>query len=420
MLISGKTLLATARKKRVPGRLVALMLIGSLFVETVGEARAYELRSSQSLRLSILAGQSCSRVGATAISSAGAKLVCRAEGGRLVWRRANRAASNAASSTASWSDTQIVFGGYCGQSMTYTRWDKSSKEIQRVELVKTPRTHAVIPHSYHRSSKTFLFSTFNCSTSIRSLFIWNLTQKNSIPTLVAAYGSGEGVIDAVIDIMTGSVIALTSGSGLGSYGLTQYTSSGPRQIWNAQASGWFSGGYTFPSKLLAGTGQQVFVAGSNSSSSLWRLDSVTRSDISSGWYSQNVLVGRGNIQDVALDSGFNSNFAVYTDLALHICSNFTSIRVVDASSCTELPSISPVDGQRKFVWALDPTIGGTTSLWISGVNQFVNPKSMSRRSVNLTGCIFGCGMDLVNVDETDIELYPNLRSLQLIDDRTIG
>jgi hypothetical protein len=317
------------------------------------------------------------------------------------------------------SDTQIIFGGYCGQSMTYTRWN-SSKEVQRVELVKTASTHAVTPHSYHRPTKSFLFSTYNCSTSIQSLFLWNLAQVNSTPTLVAALGSGEGISEAVLDIMTGSVIALTYGPSLSSYGLTQYTMSGPKQIWSAQASGWFSGGYTFPSELVAGTGQQVFVAGSNSSSKTWRLDSVTKYDWSPGWLSQSQLTGRGVIADVAWEPGMASSLAIYTDAALHICSSFTSIRVVDSSTCTELQSINPIDGQRKIVWARDPAAGGATSLWISSVDQFVNPVSMSRRSVNLTGCIYGCGMDLVNVDETTVELFPTLRSLRIIDDRNIG
>lgn len=216
--------------------------------------------------------------------------------------------------------------------------------------------------------------------------------------------------------MTGTVLALTYGSGLSSYSITQFLPSGPVQIWSAQNAGWFANGLTFPTELVASTGQQVFVAGSNSGTGIWRMDAVTKYDFLPNWTSQNLLLGKGKVEDLAL--GF-SHLAIYTDQGLFICGSFTSIRVVDSTTCS---TIADTDESyvKKIVWTLNPAEGGKEVLWISGTDTFVDPISLRRTKVNLTGCIFGCGMDLVRIDEPDVNFLPFISTLRVIDDRTLS
>ena len=389
--------------------LASFIAAGLLFLPT----STYQV-SAKSLTLLPAAsgGQKCSKIDATSISSKGVSLKCIRQNGKLIWKKV----APTPTSKISWSDTQVVFGGYCGQSLTYSRRDKTLKEFQKLALVTTDSSRAVIPLNYHRWSKTLLFQTFNCDTKVQSLFTLNLGVKDSSPSLIVSLPPSAGISDAVIDIMTGSVMALTYSGGLPSYGITQYLSSGPVQIWNAQSAGWFNNGLTFPSELIESTGGQVFVAGSNSSSGSWRLDSVTKSSSSSSWFSSNVLVGSGSIEAAVLYGTLGGDYlAIYTNEKLYICNKFLSIRVVNSSTCS-IVSTSTFEEPRKIVWASNPAAGGTTSLWVSGSNIFVDPKTLATTPVNLTGCIWGCGMEIVSIEEIDLDLLPNLKSWTLVGD----
>lgn len=349
-------------------------------------------------------GQKCTKVGTAAKSKTGIQLVCTKEGNRLIWRKPKN--------KISWSDSQIAFGGYCGQSLTYSRRDKTYTEIQKIEIVKPDSSRAVIPLSYSRYSKNLLFQIYNCTTKATSLFTMNMSVKNATPSLVVALPAGQGISDAIIDLMSGTVIVLSYGGGLSGYVATQYSASGPIQIWSANNAGWFKNGLTFPSKLVASTGGQFFVVGSNSSSNTWRLDSVTKSGTTGFWNSQNLLSGSGSVVDAKLEDFL----AVFTNENLFICKNFTSISIVNSNTCSVVSAANPPDGQRKIVWALDPKAGGRNSLWVSGNNFFVDPTSLITTPVNLTGCVFGCGMGLVQITEIDLDLLPNLKTWFTVDD----
>ena len=158
------------------------------------------------------------------------------------------------------------------------------------------------------------------------------------------------------------------------------------------------------------------MAGSNSSSGTWRLDSVTKSSSSSSWFSSNVLVGSGSIEAAVLYGTLGGDYlAIYTNEKLYICNKFLSIRVVNSSTCS-IVSTSTFEEPRKIVWASNPAAGGTTSLWVSGSNIFVDPKTLATTPVNLTGCIWGCGMEIVSIEEIDLDLLPNLKSWTLVGD----
>lgn len=382
------------------GSLVAIIATGILSFFPLNPAIAESAHKTPA----VSGGQKCKKVGTAAKSKTGIQLVCTKEGSRLIWRKPK--------SKVSWSDSQIAFGGYCGQSLTYSRRDKTYTEIQKIEIVKPDSSRAVVPLSYSRYSKNLLFQIYNCTTKATSLFTINLSEKNATPSLVVALPAGQGISDAIIDLMSGTVIVLSYGGGLSSYVATQYSPSGPTQIWSANNAGWFKNGLTFPSKLVASTGGQFFVLGSNSSSNSWRLDSVSKSGTTGSWYSQNMLSGSGSIADAELEDFL----AVFTNESLFICKNFTSISIVNSSTCSIVSAANPADGSRKIVWASDPKAGGRISLWVSGSNIFVDPTSLITTTVNLTGCVFGCGMGLVQISEIDLDLLPNLKTWFTVDD----
>ena len=388
------------RRITTNGSLIAFIAVGIIGFFPLNTAMAEGIHNTPA----ISGGQKCSKVGTSAKSNTGIQLTCVKEGSRLLWRKAKN--------KVSWSDSQIAFGGYCGQSLTYSRRDKTYTEIQKIEIVKPDSSRAVVPLSYSRYSKNLLFQIYNCTTKATSLFTINLSVKNAAPSLVVALPAGQGISDAVIDLMSGTVIVLSYGGGLSSYVATQYSTSGPTQIWSANNAGWFKNGLTFPSKLVASTGGQFFVLGSNSSSNSWRLDSVSKSGTTGSWYSQNMLSGSGSIADAELEDFL----AVFTNESLFICKNFTSISIVNSSTCSIVSAANPADGSRKIVWASDPKAGGRISLWVSGSNIFVDPTSLITTTVNLTGCVFGCGMGLVQISEIDLDLLPNLKTWFTVDD----
>lgn len=377
-------------------KFIHLVVLALLVVSSVATAVPASAVQSN-FAFTVSGGQKCSKVGSTTTSNIGVSLLCTKEGSKTIWRKV-------ASKTA-WNDTQIVFGGYCGQSLTYSRRDKTYSEIEKIELVRTDSSHAVLPLSYSRYSKNLLFETFNCTTNVYSLFTLNLGVKNATPTLIVSLPTGQGISDAIIDKMSGTVMSLNRGNG-NDYVVVQYLPTGPVQIWNSKAAGWFPSTRTFPSNLIASTGGQFFVAGSDSGSNSWRMDSVTKYDFSASWISQKILVGSGSIADVALED----SLAIYTNESLFICKSFTSLSVVNSSTCSTVSGANPSDGQREIVWALDPKSGGLTSLWVSGNNIFVNPNTLATNSVNLTGCIFGCGMNLISIDEIELDLLPYLKT----------
>jgi hypothetical protein len=377
-------------------KFIQLVVVALMVVP--GASTAMPASATQfNIAISVSGGQKCAKAGSKTTSNIGIPLVCTKKGSKLIWRKATP--------KTTWSDTQIVFGGYCGQSLTYSRRDKTYSEIEKIELVKTDSSHAVSPLSYSRYSKNLLFETFNCTTSVYSLFTLNLGVKNATPTLIVSLPTGQGISDAIIDKMSGTVMSLNSGNG-NDYVVIQYLPSGPVQIWNSKAAGWFPNTRTFPRHLIASTGGQFYIAGSDSGSNSWRMDSVTKYDFSASWISQKVLVGSGSIADVALED----SLAIYTNENLFICKRYFSLSIVDSSTCSTVSGANPSDGQRKIVWALDPKSGGLTSLWVSGNNIFVNPNTLATNSVNLTGCIFGCGMNLVSIDEIGLDLLPYLKT----------
>ena len=213
--------------------------------------------------------------------------------------------------------------------------------------------------------------------------------------------------------MSGTVIALIYGNGIDRI-ITQYLPSGPIQIWSAKGAGWYLNEFISPNELIADGGGTFYVIGSGSNS--WRMDSVGKIGAYANWMTQKILVGTGSVEDVAFIGG---PLAIYTSESLFICNDWSRLIVVNSSTCSVVPVSVPLDGQRKIVWTADPKAQGLNSLWVSGKNVFVNPKTLATNFVNLTGCILGCGMALVSIDEFELDFLPTMKTWTVVDDRTL-
>lgn len=395
------------------GVMVAVSTLMSLNLPT-------EAASISSGFLDSSAGQRCKSEGSTFQKSASVTLECRREGGRLVWRRAR----SSLNSKITWNDLQIVFsrGGYTGQSLMYSRSDASFREFQSAVLVAGAAGYEIRALDYHRWSKTLLFSIYNTNSRLHSVFRVGLGVAGARPTLVA---SGLFVIDGKIDIRSGDPILLVMGSGFAGYRLTQYSSIGPVEIWNALNAGWLSsrGPLVFPQQIIPGTGGENWVTGSSLNGQGWRIDRISNRD--GRLFVSTYMVGSGELGGAAKDDiGFADIYwALATSTGYFICRDplLSTVFVPSAQNCRTMPTLGATSGSasRKMTFVIDPSRKGAISLWDVDSGQLINPESGELRALGLPGC-FGCRVQVVNVQEIDLNLLPSLTTWRILSDTAVG
>lgn len=373
-------------------------------------------------RLSVSAGQRCTVDKALFRKSPRNILRCERSSGRLIWRRIP--ASKASKSQTSWNDLQIVFsrGGYAGQALMYSRLDSSYREFQGHTLVQGDPRYEISALDYHRWSKTLLFSIFNTVSKVHSVFKVSLGIRGALPILVS---SGQFVLDGKIDIKSGDPLVLVAGSGLSGYRLLQYTSIGPIEIWNAQSAGWLSSSnaLVFPDQILNGTGGENWVAGSTLSGQGWRIDRI--SNWNGRFYTSPYMAGPGELGGVARgDVGFSDVYwALATSTGFLLCRDplLSSVFLPTAQNCRAVSALgaSGSSANRRMTFVIDPGRKGATSLWDIESGSLINPETGGSIRIGLPNCA-ACDVGTVNVQETDLNLFPILSTWRILGDTSIG
>jgi len=379
-----------------------------------------EAASTPSGFLNSSAGQRCKSEGSTFKKSASVTLECRREGGRLVWRRIR----STLNSKITWNDLQIVFsrGGFTGQPLMYSRSDASFREFQSAVIVDGAPGYTIQALDYHRWSKSLLFSIYNTSSKLHSVYRVGLGVAGARPTLVA---SGLFVIDGKIDIKSGDPMLLVMGSGFAGYRLTQYSSIGPVEIWNALSAGWMTsrGPLIFPQQIIPGTGGEKWITGSSLNGQGWRIDRIFNWD--GRIVSDTVMAGSGELGGAAKhDLGIADTYwALATSTAYFICGDprLSTVFVPSAQNCRTMPTLgaTSVSTSRKMTFVIDPSRKGATSLWDIDSGQLINPENGELRALGLPGCLL-CRVQVVNVQEIDLNILPSLRTWRILSDTAIG
>ena len=313
-------------------------------------------------------------------------------------------------------------GGFTGQSLIYSRSDSNYKEFQNITLVEGTAGYEISALDYHRWSKSLLFSIYNTSSQLHSVFRVILGVAGSRPVLVA---SGLFVLDGKIDIKSGDPVLLVSGSSFAGYRIIQYSSIGPVEIWNALSAGWLTsrGPLIFPREIIPAPGGENFVTGSSTGGQGWRIDKISNSD--GRFYISPYMAGSGELGGVA------KNFSVFgdkywglaTSTGYFICKDplLSTVYVPSAQICRTMPTFGATSSstKRKMTFVIDPGRKGADSLWDIDSGQLVDPVTGGVTALGLPGC-FGCRVKVVNVQEINLDLRPTLSTWRILSDTAVG
>ena len=400
--------------------MAALVLVLSLMAIPVSAVSFGDTVAVSELRTSNSAGTSCKTEGEEFKKSAKITLQCKREGSRLIWRRV----PSASSSKVAWSDLQIVFsrGGYTGQPLIYSRSDSNYREFQNIILVEGAPGYEISALDYHRWSKSLLFSIYNTSSRLHSVFRVTLGVAGSRPVLVA---NGLFVIDGKIDIKSGDPVLLISGSGFASYRVIQYSSIGPVEIWNALSAGWLTsrGPLIFPNQIIPATGGENYVTGSSLNGQGWRIDEISNSN--GRIYVSPYMAGSGELGGAAQgDVGLSDIYwGLATSTGYFICRDplLSTVYVPTAQICRTMPTFGATSAStsRKMTFVIDSGRRGADSLWDINSGQLVDPVTGGVTALGLPGC-FGCRVNVVNVQEINLDLKPTLSTWRILSDTVIG